>query len=127
MEKMDICCDRYQSSKNQLEEVENQLRRFQERNPYLFLSNDLSNLNQQISNNQLERDELEEKINAINRFVKEKNSANSKNEMLLVYLSEPMEASEMNKLLFNKGITLSHLVKRKESLEEQFLELTKQN
>jgi ABC-2 type transport system ATP-binding protein len=48
-------------------------------------------------------------------------------EMLLVYLSEPMEASEMNKLLFSKDITLSHLVKRKESLEEQFLELTKQN
>ena len=46
---------------------------------------------------------------------------------LLVYLNEPMAASEMNKLLFSKDITLSHLVKRKESLEEQFLELTKQN
>lgn len=46
---------------------------------------------------------------------------------LIVYLNEPMAASEMNKLLFNKGIVLSHLVKRKESLEEQFLELTKQN
>jgi len=46
---------------------------------------------------------------------------------LVVYLKEPMAASEMNQLLFNKGIVLSHLVKRKESLEEQFLELTKQN
>ena len=46
---------------------------------------------------------------------------------LIVYLNEPMAASEMNKLLFDKGIVLSHLVKRKESLEEQFLELTKQN
>ena len=47
-------------------------------------------------------------------------------EFLVVYLKEPMDASEVNKLLFEKGIALSHLVKRKESLEEQFLELTKQ-
>jgi ABC-2 type transport system ATP-binding protein len=48
-------------------------------------------------------------------------------EYLIVYLNQPMDASEVNKLLFEKGIILSHLVKRKESLEEQFLELTKQN
>ena len=48
-------------------------------------------------------------------------------ENLIAYLKEPMEASEINKELFDKGITLSHLLKRKESLEEQFLELTKQN
>jgi ABC-2 type transport system ATP-binding protein len=48
-------------------------------------------------------------------------------ENLIAYLNEPMEASEINKFLFEKGITLSHLIKRKESLEEQFLELTKQN
>ncbi len=48
-------------------------------------------------------------------------------ENLIAFLNEPMEASELNKYLFDKGITLSHLLKRKESLEEQFLELTKQN
>ncbi len=48
-------------------------------------------------------------------------------EFLIAYLTNPMDAAEVNKLLFEKGITLSHLVKRKESLEEQFLELTKQN
>jgi ABC-2 type transport system ATP-binding protein len=48
-------------------------------------------------------------------------------ETLIAYLNEPMEASEINQLLFKKNIVLSHLVKRKESLEEQFLELTKQN
>jgi ABC-2 type transport system ATP-binding protein len=48
-------------------------------------------------------------------------------ELLIAYLKEPIDASELNKLLFSKGIYLSHLVKRKESLEEQFLELTKQN
>ena len=45
---------------------------------------------------------------------------------LVTYLNEPMDSSEVNKFLFEKGIVLSHLVKRKESLEEQFLELTKQ-
>lgn len=45
--------------------------------------------------------------------------------MLIAYLNEPMDASEMNRMLIDKGIVLSHLVKRKESLEEQFLEITK--
>jgi len=40
-------------------------------------------------------------------------------------LKEEMSAETLNKVLFDKGIVLSHLVKRKESLEEQFLELTK--
>jgi ABC-2 type transport system ATP-binding protein len=45
-------------------------------------------------------------------------------EHLIAYLKEPMDSAELNKLLSKKGIILSHLVKRKESLEEQFLELT---
>jgi ABC-2 type transport system ATP-binding protein len=46
-------------------------------------------------------------------------------DQLIAYLNEPMDSSGLNKLLFEKGIVLSHLVKRKESLEEQFLEITK--
>ncbi|NKI32928.1 ABC transporter ATP-binding protein [Croceivirga thetidis] len=49
------------------------------------------------------------------------------NGTLTAYLKEEMDAKTLNKLLFDKGIVLSHLVKRKESLEEQFLELTKNN
>lgn len=45
-------------------------------------------------------------------------------ELITAFLNEPMDASTFNKLMFEKGITLSHLVKRKESLEEQFLQLT---
>ena len=45
---------------------------------------------------------------------------------VFVYLNENLEASELNSHLFKQNITLSHLVKRKHSLEEQFLELTKQ-
>jgi len=47
------------------------------------------------------------------------------NGTLTAYLKEEMNAEEMNKMLFEKGIVLSHLVKRRESLEEQFLTLTK--
>lgn len=45
-------------------------------------------------------------------------------ELITAFLNEPMSAPDFNKLMFEKGIVLSHLVKRKESLEEQFLQLT---
>lgn len=47
------------------------------------------------------------------------------NGLLNVFLKEEMEAEELNRMLFAEGIVLTHLVKRKESLEEQFLTLTK--
>ncbi|WP_294820404.1 ATP-binding cassette domain-containing protein [uncultured Flavobacterium sp.] len=43
---------------------------------------------------------------------------------LTVFLSGALEAAELNAYLFSNGITLSHLVKRTYSLEEQFLQLT---
>ncbi len=45
---------------------------------------------------------------------------------LTAILDEPMEAEEINRFLFEKGLSLSYLNKRKESLEEQFLQLTKE-
>jgi len=47
--------------------------------------------------------------------------------LITAFLNNPLEAAEFNKLLFDNGIILSHLVKRKESLEEQFLKLTDNN
>jgi len=47
--------------------------------------------------------------------------------MITAILNEPMDAEMMNKYVFDKGLTLSFLNKRKESLEEQFLQLTKEN
>ena len=49
------------------------------------------------------------------------------NEKVLVYLKTPLEAAELNRYLFDRNIVLNHLVKRRHSLEEQFLELTKSN
>jgi ABC-2 type transport system ATP-binding protein len=45
--------------------------------------------------------------------------------LITAILKEEINAEELNKLLFEKGILLSHLLKRRESLEEQFLTLTK--
>ncbi len=46
-------------------------------------------------------------------------------DLLTGFLLNPLEAKELNTQLHQQGIVLTHLVKRKESLEEQFLELTK--
>ncbi|MET0759907.1 MAG: ATP-binding cassette domain-containing protein [Flavobacterium sp.] len=43
---------------------------------------------------------------------------------ILVYLHAPLKPCDLNRFLFEKNICLNHLVKRKNSLEEQFLELT---
>ena len=49
-----------------------------------------------------------------------------KGDSITAFLNEPMEAETLNTYLFDNGLVLSQLVKRKESLEEQFLQLTNQ-
>lgn len=46
------------------------------------------------------------------------------NDKVIVYLQKELEAKDLNQFLFSKNIILNHLVKRRNSLEEQFLELT---
>ena len=46
-------------------------------------------------------------------------------EKVLVFLKQDIAAHDLNTFLFEQKIVLEHLVKRKNSLEEQFLELTK--
>ena len=46
---------------------------------------------------------------------------------LLVYLKGTLEAKDLNLYLHQNNIVLNHLVKRKNSLEEQFLQLTNNN
>jgi len=45
-------------------------------------------------------------------------------DFIKAFLTQPLRAADFNKAMFEKGIVLSHLVNRKESLEEQFLMLT---
>jgi ABC-2 type transport system ATP-binding protein len=48
-------------------------------------------------------------------------------ETLIATLNKEISSTEINTYLFNKGFILSHLVKRKPSLEQQFLDLTNNN
>ena len=50
-----------------------------------------------------------------------------KDGLITAFLNAPLSASEFNKQLVESGIYISHLVMRKESLEEQFLQLTDNN
>lgn len=47
------------------------------------------------------------------------------NGYLKAFLAEDISGEIINKQLFERGIVLKHLVKRKESLEQQFLQITK--
>jgi ABC-2 type transport system ATP-binding protein len=50
-----------------------------------------------------------------------------KDHLITAFLNEPMKSEDFNKYIFEKGLVLTHLVQRKESLEEQFLQLTDNN
>jgi len=54
-------------------------------------------------------------------------SIKEEGDLIIAHLTQEMEASEINTYLFDNGITVSHLVKRKPSLEQQFLDLTSNN
>ena len=62
-------------------------------------------------------------LNDMNIFT----SVKEKDQLVIAQISQDISASELNKKLFEKGIFLSHLMKKKESLETQFLELVKQS
>ncbi|MCB4798961.1 ABC transporter ATP-binding protein [Neotamlana laminarinivorans] len=51
-------------------------------------------------------------------------SIKTNDDLVTAFLKAPMPSDAFNKFLFDKGIILTHLVQRKESLEEQFLQLT---
>ncbi|MEM7187223.1 MAG: ABC transporter ATP-binding protein [Bacteroidota bacterium] len=70
-----------------------------------------------------DKERLRAALNEMNAFGEIKEEGES----LIAYLKNPMDASAVNRALFEKGISLSKLEKRKESLEEQFLEITQNN
>ena len=65
----------------------------------------------------------------INSLKKHPSIGNIKEENghIIALLNNELSSSEINKFLFENNITLSHLVKRKPSLEQQFLDLTNNN
>ena len=63
---------------------------------------------------------LLENHNAIGKITKD-------HDTLIATLIRGISSTEINKYLFDNGFVLSHLVKRKPSLEQQFLDLTNNN
>jgi ABC-2 type transport system ATP-binding protein len=72
---------------------------------------------------ELKSDDLDTLSNALKEhsFI---NNISINEGLLTAHLNDELAAKELNEYLFKQGITLTHLVKRKESLEEQFLQLT---
>ncbi|GLB53575.1 ABC transporter ATP-binding protein [Neptunitalea chrysea] len=54
------------------------------------------------------------------------NISHTKSGVLNVILTQDINAEDVNKYLFENGVIVNHLVKKKESLEEKFLQLTSQ-
>ena len=73
-----------------------------------------------VDENEYKLIKLLENHNAIGKVTKE-------HETLIATLKSDISSTEINKYLFDKGFVLSHLVKRKPSLEQQFLDLTNNN
>jgi ABC-2 type transport system ATP-binding protein len=73
---------------------------------------------------ELESENLDQLKSALQHFSQIEKIEKDENK-LLVYLNNNLDSGELNSYLFQQNITLTHLVKRKHSLEEQFLELTK--
>lgn len=64
---------------------------------------------------------------ALENWLKSQNyfsNVEQKDGKTIAFLTKEVAAEDLNKELVNQGIYLSHLVKRKESLETQFLQLT---
>ena len=72
---------------------------------------------------ELQADDTESLIRALNTHPAVEKTRITEGKVL-VYLKTKLDSKDLNQFLFSNNICLSHLVKRKNSLEEQFLELT---
>lgn len=72
---------------------------------------------------ELQADNLQQLVDVVATHPAVKNVVKT-NDKVIVYLLKELEAKDLNQFLFSKNIILNHLVKRRNSLEEQFLELT---
>ena len=76
---------------------------------------------------ELNTDNGKDKLKELLENHKSIDSVKEENGKLIATLQEEMSATDINTYLYNNGITLSHLVKRMPTLEQQFLTLTNNN
>lgn len=70
--------------------------------------------------------DIEKLVNVLKNYY-EVASVNVDGNLVTARLENEISAAQLNKHLYENGITVSHLVKRKLSLEQQFLDLTNNN
>jgi ABC-2 type transport system ATP-binding protein len=70
--------------------------------------------------------DIEKLVNVLKNYY-EIASVNVDGNLVTARLENEISASQLNKHLYENGIIVSHLVKRKLSLEQQFLDLTNNN
>ncbi len=87
---------------------------------YSGLVGEMSNKNDFFELNASDNDKLAEILKMHPQF----ENIQVDNDKISFFVKNKLEASDLNQYLFEKNIVLNHLVKRKHSLEEQFLELT---
>ena len=71
-------------------------------------------------------DDTDNVINVLKNY-HETASVNVDGDLIIIQLENDISAATFNKYLFEKNIAVSHLVKRKPTLEQQFLDLTNSN
>jgi ABC-2 type transport system ATP-binding protein len=76
---------------------------------------------------ELNTDNGKDKLKELLENHKSIGSVKEENGKLIATLQEEMSATDINAYLYKNGITLSHLVKRMPTLEQQFLTLTNNN
>ena len=76
---------------------------------------------------ELKVDDNEEELISILEKHSDIAKVTKEHDIIIATLNNAISATEMNQYLFNNGIVLSHLIKRKPSLEQQFLDLTNNN
>ena len=75
---------------------------------------------------ELKTDEPDDLLIEILNDIDEIDKVYTENDLIIAKKRKKFTASQLNRLLMNKGIVLSHLVDKRPSLEQQFLDLTNQ-
>ncbi|RLZ09863.1 ABC transporter ATP-binding protein [Faecalibacter macacae] len=92
----------------------------------MLYAGEIDNLNNSFGLFELQAENQQLLINALNQLPYF-SSITEKNKHIEAKLNQEISSAELNKILFEKGVILSHLVQRKESLENQFFQLIQEN
>ncbi len=77
--------EQLESSKEQLEKVEEELKNFRERNPNIYLTENLAEYNRTVLDKETERDRIQNNLNRLNHLINEKNITVNFVDRLLIY------------------------------------------